>query len=179
MGNLIKAAFLLIYSFEIMAVVKNYDGVDIRSGNKTKLSLDRSVYVVAYFLNGQCPCSQSHFDHLNELQKKYAKISFVGFHSNKSMNLKKAMKAYANYSIDFPILLDKELKYANIFNALKTPHVFILNKTGEVVYHGGATNSRNPKKASKFYLKDALAEITDGKEITIKQTKTLGCYIQR
>ena len=37
---------------------------------RKKLSLDSSSYVVAYFLNGQCPCSQSHFDHLNELQKK-------------------------------------------------------------------------------------------------------------
>ena len=179
MGILIKAVLLFILSFEILAVEKNYEGVDIRSGKETKLSLDSSSYVVAYFLNGQCPCSQSHFDHLNELQKKYKKISFIGFHSNKSMNLKKAMKSYKNFSIDFPILLDKELKYANIFNALKTPHVFILNKAGEIIYHGGATNSRNPNKASKFYLKDALAEITDGKEIAIKQTKTLGCYIQR
>ena len=66
-------AIVFIFTFFIsdgICIPKIYEGVDIRSGKETKLSLGSSSYVVAYFLNGQCPCSQSHFDHLNELQKK-------------------------------------------------------------------------------------------------------------
>ena len=63
------------------------------------------------------------------------------------------MKYFKKFDIDFPILLDKNLRYANEFNALKTPHTFLKVKDN-IVYQGGVTNKRNPEKASKFFLKD-------------------------
>lgn len=88
------------------------------------------------------------------------------------------MKYFKKFEIDFPILLDKSLTYANEFNALKTPHTFL--KLGDkIVYQGGVTNKRNPEKASKFFLKDAIVSVKNNQAIKIKDSKTLGCFIRR
>lgn len=134
---------------------------------------------VFYFLNGRCPCSQSHFSHLNSLQKKYSDFDFVGFHSNKNMNKEMAIEKFSKFNISFPIFIDQDLKYANILKAAKTPHVFVLNMKGDIVYQGGATNSRNPNRVSKFYLRDALESMNLGQKPLIKIGKILGCYIER
>jgi hypothetical protein len=113
------------------------------------------------------------------LQKEYKDIQFVGFHSNKYAGINKSSRYFEKFKIDFPIIHDQKLTYANKYKAVKTPHIFILNDDGELLFQGGATNSRDPKRANRFYLKDALSSISKGEDVMIKNAKTLGCYIQR
>lgn len=158
----------------------NVTGKDLISGQDVTIKdLKTRKYTIFYFLNSLCPCSQAHFDHLNELNKKYPDYQFIGFNSNKKINEKQAKAYYNNFKINFPVILDQSLTYANVFKALKTPHVFVVNKKGEIVFKGGATNSRDPLKAKKFYLKDALTALHNGKQPSIKVAKTIGCYIDR
>ena len=88
------------------------------------------------------------------------------------------MSYYRRFNIEFPIILDKKLEYANSFQALKTPHVFV-KLDDQIVFQGGATDRREPKKSSRFYLDDALKSLTKNKPIKISNAKTLGCYIRR
>lgn len=106
-------------------------------------------------------------------------MKFIGFHSNKNLNFEVSSAYYKQFKIDYPIIFDQSLIYADRFKALKTPHVFVLNRDGEVLFQGGATNSRNPRRAKKFYLKQALDDLSQSKEVQQKVAKTLGCYIQR
>ena len=156
-------------------------GLDLRPNKgKTEISRRQGHFTVAYFLSSGCPCSQAHFDHLNQLQKDFGKkFQFIGFHSSRSIKIKKARQYFAQFDIDFPIINDPELVYANQFKALKTPHIFVVSPSGEVVFQGGATDSRNPKRAKNFYLKTALEQISRGHQVTLARAKTLGCYIQR
>lgn len=158
--------------------ISEFSGFNLLSGNEETISLEKK-HLVALFLNRSCPCSQAHFDHLNKLSKKYKNFLFVGLHSNKNTNQQTAMSYYQKFKVDFPIFEDKSLQFANAFNALKTPHVFVVNPEGKIEYQGGATDSRNPKRAQQFYLQKALEEISQGKPVSNPITKTLGCYIQR
>lgn len=158
--------------------ISEFSGFNLLSGNEETISLENK-YLVALFLNRSCPCSQAHFDHLNKLSKKYKDFFFVGLHSNKNTNQQMAMSYFQKFKVNFPIFEDKSLQFANAFNALKTPHVFVVNPEGKIEYQGGATDSRNPKRASQFYLQKALEEISQGKSVSNPITKTLGCYIQR
>ena len=75
----------LLLTFFLVSVThsKSFEGLDLLSGKDIKKTFDEKKYLVAYFLSSSCPCSQAHFDHLNELQKKYKNFNFIGFHSNK------------------------------------------------------------------------------------------------
>ena len=71
------------------------------------------------------------------------------------------------------------VKQADLFGAVKTPHVYIFNAKGERIYSGGASNSRDPKKANKFYLEEVLEDLAAGKPPRYEKTRVLGCYIER
>ena len=73
----------------------------------------------------------------------------------------------------------KKLVYADEYQAERTPQVIIRDQKGNVVFNGGAADRRNVKKATKFYLKDALAALANGKAVPNSNPRTLGCYIQR
>lgn len=172
---------LLLPILSVSAKVENWqsiDGYNLIKKKKDISKTDKKVGVF-YFLSATCPCSKGTFEYLNDLQKKYPNFQFVGFHSNKMVSNKVAETYFSQYKIDFPIYFDKSLEFANKFEALKTPHVFVLDEAGEVLYHGGVTNSRFFKNAKKFYLEDALKDIAAGSKPKKQFARALGCYIER
>lgn len=172
---------ILIPLFSVNAKVKNWQTIEgYNLIKKTKdISKTTKKVGVFYFLSATCPCSKGTFEYLNDLQKKYPSFQFVGFHSNKMVSNKVAETYFSHYKIEFPIYFDKSLKFANKFEALKTPHVFVLNEKGEILYHGGVTNSRFFKNAKKFYLEEALKDISLGHKPKKQFARALGCYIER
>lgn len=176
-----KIITLLLMILTILPPVnaKLFVGLDLRDKTPFSKNIGKEKHLVAYFLSATCPCSQAHFDLLNNLQKQNRNVEFIGFHSNKTVSKEKAHKYFKKFNIEFPILLDKSLEFANEYGALKTPHIFMISPKGEVLFQGGATNSRTPKKATKFYLRDALNSVKNNTEIKISKSKALGCFIQR
>jgi thiol-disulfide isomerase/thioredoxin len=170
---------ILFVLFSISASADVVRGTDLRSDKFVEINISDDKPTVYYFLSAWCPCSQGTFDHLNKLQQEYKQFKFIGFHSSVDIPKSDALGYFAKYKIDFPIILDDKVEYADKFKALKTPHIFVYGADGKVLFQGGATNSRNPKRAKKFYLKDALASISLGKEPKVKSAKAIGCYIQR
>lgn len=91
--------------------------------------------------------------------------------------IKKRAKDY-NYKMNY--LYDSQHKVADAYGAKFTPHVFLFDAEGKLVYTGAIDdNVRNPKKVKETYLIDALKELSEGKEITVKETRALGCSIKR
>ncbi|MBT4793288.1 MAG: redoxin domain-containing protein, partial [Halobacteriovoraceae bacterium] len=97
-------------------------GLDLRLDKAVEIKTPTDKPSVYYFLSAWCPCSQGTFDHLNSLQKKYKNFNFVGFHSSTKVPKVEALKYFAKYKIDFPIIMDNDVKYADQFKAVKTPH---------------------------------------------------------
>jgi peroxiredoxin len=156
------------------------EGKNLRQDMKNwRMEIGDKQGLVLLFISATCPCSQSYFSHLNQMQKLFPQFQFVGIHSNKKLQQILAQNYLQKYDLDFPVLDDRELKFANQYQALKTPHIFVLDRDGKILFQGGATDSRNPDKAKIFYLRDALTSILKGIDIEIKETKTLGCYIER
>jgi thiol-disulfide isomerase/thioredoxin len=175
-----KSIFLsVILFFSVSALADIVKGTDLRTDKTIEITISKDKPTVYYFLSAWCPCSQGTFDHLNKLQQQYKQFKFIGFHSSVEIPKSDALEYFAKYKIDFPIILDDKVVYADKFKALKTPHVFIYAPDGEILFQGGATNSRIVKRAKKFYLKDALASISLGKKPKVTHAKAIGCYIQR
>ena len=80
---------------------------------------------------------------------------------------------------NFYYTLDKESKLASAFGATRTPHIYLFNNKGTLVYRGAIDdNARRPKKVENPYLMDAINAMVDGEKITTASTKALGCGIK-
>jgi len=80
---------------------------------------------------------------------------------------------------DFLYTVDKGSELATAFGASKTPHIYLFDSNGKLVYKGAIDdNARKPKKVKKSYLMDALNALGSGKSIKVAETKALGCSIK-
>jgi thioredoxin-related protein len=92
-----------------------------------------------------------------------------------------AMKTYAkeqNYTWHYAV--DKNNELADAFGANRTPECFLFDKDLKLIYHGAIDD--NPSDASNVkrnHLQEAITELTAGKEISIKESRSVGCGIKR
>lgn len=133
---------------------------------------------VLIFISKDCPCSKGNLNYINQLVLDYPDYNFVAVHAKKDVSSKDVQAYIQNNKLNFDIVNDADLKIANVYNALKTPHAFIL-KGNEIVYNGGITNSTMPEHAKEFFLKDALESMKKNGRPDKAETKTLGCFITR
>lgn len=133
---------------------------------------------VLIFVSKDCPCSNANLSYVNKLVDEFNDFNFIAVHSKKNTTDSQLQDYLKNNQVAFDLINDADLKIADTYQALKTPHAFILTKE-KVVYNGGITNTTNPKNAKMFYLKEALEDIRNGRAPIKAETRTLGCFIAR
>jgi thiol-disulfide isomerase/thioredoxin len=151
-------------------------GADLLTHSKINLPLKKAVVV---FLSTECPCSKSHVPLLGRLARDFTDFKFIAVHSNVNEAEANAQTFFSENPLGFSVIQDSQARLANAFGAVKTPHVYVFDEAGSIVYRGGATDCAFAPDAKKQYLKDALEALRLGKKPAVNQTKTLGCYIQR
>jgi peroxiredoxin len=92
---------------------------------------------------------------------------------------KQAMK---KWSIEYPILLDESGDVGRLYKAKTTPHMFVIDPKGILVYQGAIDNapSGHVKRGESFtnYVELAIDAVTKGKEVATKETKPYGCSVK-
>ncbi len=80
------------------------------------------------------------------------------------------------------VLLDPQSKVARAFGATVTPHMYIVDARGILVYKGGIDSipSSDPNDVPKAtqYVRVALDEILAGKPVTTPSTRPYGCSMK-
>lgn len=91
------------------------------------------------------------------------------------------MKSYAkDQRYKWSYVVDKDHEVADAFGANRTPEVFLFDNNLTLVYHGAIDD--NPTDADavvRQHLKEAINELTAGKEVTVKESRSVGCAIKR
>ena len=92
-----------------------------------------------------------------------------------------AMKAYAkDQEYKWNYVVDKNHEVADAFGANRTPECFLFDKNLKLAYHGAIDDSPSDVSAIKrVHLKEAINELVAGKEITVKESRSVGCSIKR
>jgi len=82
----------------------------------------------------------------------------------------------------FPYLYDESHEVYARFGATKTPHVYLIQKENgkRIVKYIGAIddNVRNASSVKDRFLANAIYELLAGKEVTVKETKAIGCSVK-
>jgi redoxin len=92
-----------------------------------------------------------------------------------------AMQGYAKgQGYKWYYAVDDNSVLADAFGASRTPECYLFDKNGKLVYHGAIDDSpSDPGKITRHHLAEAINEMTGGKEVTVKETRSIGCSISR
>jgi hypothetical protein len=119
---------------------------------------------------------------------KYALTNDIGvilINSNESQRSDadsfEAMKNYAKgQEYQWPYVVDQDNVIADEFGARRTPECFLFNKDLKLTYHGAIDdNPGDDGNVNQSYLKDAMNAILNGKEVAVKESRSVGCSIKR
>ena len=143
--------------------------------------------VVVMFSCNTCPYVVKNQDRtvaIAEYAKKM-KMGVIILNSNEAYRNEddspEKMKSYAkDQKYKWSYVIDKNNEVADAFGANRTPEVFVFDKELKLVYHGAIDD--NPSDASavgREHLKEAITEVASGKEVSVKESKSVGCGIKR
>lgn len=171
----------ILFTSSVSFAIPKFEGLDIISQETKTLDFanlkEDQKGTVVIFISPLCPCSEAHTDTIKALIKEYKDFKFVGFYSSAEEN-EEFREYFKTKDFGIPVFRDTKYTYANELGALATPHAFVVNKKGEVLYKGGVTASSKAKKDSEQLLKNALIQIEQKKEVKPSETRVLGCPIR-
>lgn len=78
-----------------------------------------------------------------------------------------------------PYLLDEGSALAKALGATRTPHVFVFDGSGALVYEGGIDDSPgDPGNVTEAFLSDVLTAVAAGNRASVSRTTSFGCRIK-
>ncbi len=153
------------------------------NGNLVKRTDFKGDVLMLVFWSANCPYVVRYDPRINKIAEDYKNkgVKVVGIDSNQNESLEEIKKSIQERNVQYPILVDPGNLIANQYGAITTPHVFIIDKSGLLVYSGSVDDQgwsdKNP--ISQQYARAALdATITD-EVMEIWETKPFGCTIKR
>ena len=168
-----------------------FQGVD-SNGVQHTLSQYRGKYVVLEWANQGCPYDQKHYlsGSMESLQREWTAKGIVwlsilssapgqqGFVSPAQENdYLRRMKAAPTAA-----LLDPTGAIGHLYDARTTPHMFVIDPAGKIVYQGAIDNRPTPDQAdlkgADNYLADALTAALAGRSVAVPVTRPYGCSVK-
>ncbi|WP_026976260.1 thioredoxin family protein [Flavobacterium tegetincola] len=160
--------------------LKNVDGkmVSLSSIKNAK------GYIVVFTCN-ECPFAKMYEDRLIALHKAYAKkgYSVIAINPNSPENEAEGYAAMQKRAKEkgftFPYLVDEGQKIYPQYGAVRTPHVFLLDKERKVQYIGTIDdNAKSAKDVKVKFLEDAINALQKGEKPNPNFTKAIGCPVK-
>lgn len=162
------------------------------SGATHSLSEFKGKYVVLEWFNPECPFVKKHYGsgNMQRLQSEYTGKGVVWLSIDSSApgaegNLtgeqaQKVMKSWNTKQT--ALLLDPEGKVGKSYGARNTPHMFVINPEGKVIYEGAIDSKATPNPddigSATNYVKAALDESMSGKQVANANTRPYGCSVK-
>lgn len=162
------------------------------NGQTHSLDQYRGKWVVLEWLNHDCPYVRKHYDNgvMQALQKKYVDqgvvwLSVVSsapgkqghFPNERANELTKEKKAVAD-----AVLVDSPGTVGRAYGARTTPHMFVINPEGNLVYMGGIDDKPTSRaadlKTARPHVDLALQEAMAGKPVSVPTSQPYGCSVK-
>ena len=161
-------------------------------GKKRTLSELKGQWVVLEWVNHGCPFVRKHYDggNMQALQKEFTArrvrwLSVCSSAEGKQGHMTPAEwreTIKTNGSAATAVLLDPNGEVGRLYGAKTTPHMFIIDPKGVLVYQGAIDDTASADSAdipsSTNYVREALNQGLAGKTIEYAETKPYGCSVK-
>ena len=161
-------------------------------GNPHALSNYKGKYIVLEWVNHDCPFVRKHYDsgNMQNLQRYASEHEVVWLSIGSSAPGKQGHFPSEKWNVlteekgarPTAVLLDPDGAVGRTYGAQTTPHMYVIDPQGMLVYQGAIDNiaSTDPEDASRAnnYVKACLNECFSGNTVTNPSTKAYGCSVK-
>ncbi len=181
----------LCYAQKVGAPAPDFKATD-SNGRMRQLSEYRGKYVVLEWHNNGCPFTRKHYEsgNMQRLQKEWTSRGVIWFTAISSAvgqqgyvtaeqenEYLKRMNA-----VPTAALLDPQGDVGRLYAAKTTPHMFIINPEGVLIYDGAidskSTTDQSDIATATNYVSQALGEAMAGKAVSTPTSRPYGCSVK-
>lgn len=151
-------------------------------GQMHRLADYRGQIVILNFWSAECPVSRELDGYFHQRYQQWAHegITLLAIDSNSHYEDEVIRQVKAERGLPFPILRDRGNVVADLYDALTTPHVFVIDREGVLRYRGAVDDRTFRKRVpERNYLEEALAAILADRPVPQPETEPYGCTIVR
>jgi peroxiredoxin len=152
------------------------------AGKRVDLSAPDKGVTALVFYSAECPISNSYSPMLATLMESFPakSVKWVGVCVDPDLTDSEVQTHARDFSLRFQVVRDRKGTFARKLGAKMTPEAFVIDTGGKVRYHGriddqfAARRKRNANP-SESELKQAIAAVLNGKEVTAPYAEPVGC----
>ena len=141
---------------------------------------------IILFVSPECPLCQGYSLNIKNMAGRYQKngFRFIAVVPGKTYSALQVSTFKGKYHLtDIAFYFDPKLELAHLLKASVTPEVFVLDKTGELVYSGRIDNwvyelGKKRTVVTEHDLENVLSAIANHKKMAYHKTKAMGCFIE-
>ena len=195
--HLISSLFIMIWFISLAHAQKvgepapAFQATD-SNGQMHNLSAYRGKYVVLEWHNNGCPYTRKHYEsgNMQRLQKEWTGKGVVWFTVISSAPGKQGYVT-AQQENDYlqrmkaaptAALLDPHGNVGRLYSAKTTPHMFIINPAGILIYDGAIDNKATTEESdiagAQNYVTTALQESMAGQQVATPTSRPYGCSVK-
>jgi peroxiredoxin len=161
-------------------------------GKSVQLSDFKGKYVVLEWTNPGCPFVRNHYNtrNMQGLQSEWVakNVVWLSIDSNSRSSYdflppdKLGAWMQGKGAAQSAVLVDADSAAAKLYQAKTTPHMFVIDPQGKIVYAGAiddrpSTRPEDPLAAHN-YVRAALTQATSGQPVTTAATTPYGCSVK-
>ncbi len=172
-------------TLELGEKAPNFDLPGVDGGRYTLESFSGKPVLAVVFSCNHCPYVKAYEGRMVSIQRDYVSkgVQFVAINSNDEKSypedsFAEMVKRAKERDFNFPYLRDEAQEVVEAFGAVCTPHVFVFDKRRVLRYRGRIDDSRDEAKVATHDLRNALDELTAGREVMVPETMPFGCSIK-
>lgn len=150
---------------------------------------EQGKIVVLEWFNPMCPYVVKHHETVTTMADTYnafkdKNVVWLAINSSHQGNMAHGKDAEfaKKWNIGYPVLNDESGMVGRMYAAKTTPHMFIIDSNGVLVYDGAIDNDpgHSPKTDGSVvnYVHQALSEVVKGETVTESKTKPYGCSVK-
>jgi peroxiredoxin len=161
-------------------------------GKPVSLADYRGRYVVLEWNNPHCPFVVKHYGsgNMQSLQKRFTadNVAWLTINSTSATHgefmAPAALGTWMKEQGASPtaVMLDADGKVGRAYGARTTPHMYVIDPKGALVYAGAIDDKRSANaadvKTANNYVVQALTELKAGKPVSMASTTAYGCSIK-
>jgi len=177
------------FAAEIGQPAPDFTGTDIH-GKTVKLSDYKGKIVVLESYNSDCPFCHNQYQSgaTQELQKQltdqgviWLMVDSVNPRNPSHRTDVQAQQEWADLKIAATAWIDDSSgAIGHLYGMKTTPDVFVVDKSGKLVYEGAMDNQPDPfhdPRTARNYVRETVDDLLAGKPIAVSETKPYGCSV--
>jgi hypothetical protein len=173
------------------ASAPDFKGTD-STGAQHSLSEYRGKFVVLEWANQGCPYDRKHYlsGSMESQQREWTAKGVIWLSVLSSAPGEQGYVTPAEentylktmHAAPTAALLDSNGTIARLYEAKTTPHIFVIDPTGKLIYQGAIddkpTTEQSDLKGARNYLNETLTAAMAGKPLQIESTRPYGCSVK-